>query len=136
MRSDNLLERAINNDDSDHAESSPKIVNSALGPGNWLKRECGIWPDMQFSQFFEFVIVVVVVGSLIVLAAAGYEAPRQVKGPVIWSMAKLSSSLREVSSSDRSSCLQERWQNFPPQRSLASSIRSWSGTLVNHTHRY
>jgi hypothetical protein len=28
------------------------------------------WPDMHFTPFFEFVIVVVVVGSLIVLATA------------------------------------------------------------------
>jgi hypothetical protein len=35
-----------------------------------------IWPDMHFTPFFEFAIVVVVVGSLIVLATAVWSANR------------------------------------------------------------
>jgi hypothetical protein len=94
----NLLKQAINTDDGDCAA---KLIQNALGIESdevanycFLKtcprivingqgslaigweRKCGIWPDMQFSQFFEFAIVVVVVGSLIVLATAVWSANR------------------------------------------------------------
>jgi Domain of unknown function (DUF4126) len=38
-----------------------------------------IWPDMQFSQFFEFAIVVVVVGALIVLATGIWSSKRRAR---------------------------------------------------------
>ena len=94
----NLLERAINTDDGNRAA---KLIQNALGIesdevanycfpktwpqdreqrariiGDWLKAESGIWPDMHFTPFFKFAIVVVVVGSLIVFATVVWSINR------------------------------------------------------------